>query len=230
MAHTVEIFGSSIVVVGSFNPTIFSPEWLERNGLIGGEDAEVARGSQNMVVSRHVAAFSTEWFSLQVVENQFSLTSSGALSPAFKDLSEGILTLVPHTPVTALGLNFMGHYKMSSEADYHKVGDTLVPKGIWTGLIGTLTPGTADVTVKLQAAKRGEEQTTPDEIKIQVQPSARVKYGVFLSLNDHRAAFAASDPKKANAHAAARIVADDWEVTWHSAERAFNELLHRATQ
>ena len=128
VSYTAEIFGSSIVLVGQFNPAIFTADWLERNSLIGSEDAEYARASTNVLVSHAVAVCETEWFALQVLENQFSLTSKGALSHAFRDLAEGIATLVPHTPVTALGLNFMGHYKMSTEAGYHMVGDVLVPK------------------------------------------------------------------------------------------------------
>ncbi len=33
--HTLEISGSLVVLVGSFNPAIFHPEWFARNGLLG---------------------------------------------------------------------------------------------------------------------------------------------------------------------------------------------------
>ena len=39
MTRTADIFGSSVVAVGAFNPAIFSPDWLERNKLIGQDDA-----------------------------------------------------------------------------------------------------------------------------------------------------------------------------------------------
>jgi hypothetical protein len=121
VTHTAEILTSSIVAVGDFNPAIFSPDWLERNDLIGEGDADTAReGGRTrsmMLVSHQATTFETEWFALQVLESQFSLTSKDVLSPAFKDLAVGIFQLVPHTPVTAVGLNFLGHFKLASEHD-----------------------------------------------------------------------------------------------------------------
>ncbi|MGB5613484.1 MAG: hypothetical protein WBM67_12595, partial [Sedimenticolaceae bacterium] len=57
MAYTAEIFTSTIVALGNFNPAIFSPDWLEQSGLIGADDAagirEGADGNQ-LVLSRQV--------------------------------------------------------------------------------------------------------------------------------------------------------------------------------
>ena len=231
MSYTAEIFGSSIVLVGQFNPAIFTADWLERNSLIGSEDAEYARASTNVLVSHAVAVCETEWFALQVLENQFSLTSKGALSHAFRDLAEGIATLVPHTPVTALGLNYMGHYKMSTEAGYHKVGDVLVPKKLWGELFDPETekPGMADVTVKIQQMKVGETiASSPDELRINVQPSTTVKWGVFLSCNAHRESFG-KVKGKGNAAGAAEVIGVEWEKMWHRAESIFDGILTKAT-
>ena len=230
MPHSAEIFGSSIVLVGSFNPSIFTADWLEVHQLIGAGDAEYARAAKNLLVSRQVSVCETEWFALQVLENQFSLTSKGALSPAFQDLAEGIASLVPHTPVTALGLNFMGHYKLPTEAEYHKVGDVLVPKTIWNELIDPKSEmaGMADVTVRIQHGERGKPVTDPDELRIQVQPSAQVKFGVFLSCNNHLEWFARKPQGKANAEGAAEVVSAEWESAWHRAESIFDGLLMKA--
>ena len=115
VTHTAEIFTSSVVAVGDFNPAIFSPDWLEGNKLIGKSDADTVRESKSMISSHQVTSFETKWFALQVLENRFSLTSKDALSPALKDLAVGIFQLVPHTPVTAVGLNFLAHFKLTSE-------------------------------------------------------------------------------------------------------------------
>ena len=120
VTHTAEIFTSSVVAVGDFNPAIFSPDWLEGNKLIGKSDADTVRESKSMISSHQVTSFETKWFALQVLENRFSLTSKDALSPALKDLAVGIFQLVPHTPVTAVGLNFLAHFKLTSEEEYHR--------------------------------------------------------------------------------------------------------------
>ena len=199
--------------------------------LIGAGDAEYARAAKNLLVSRQVSVCETEWFALQVLENQFSLTSKGALSHAFQDLAEGIASLVPHTPVTALGLNFMGHYKLPTEAEYHKVGDVLVPKKIWNELIDpeSEAAGVLDVTIRIQHGERGKPVTDPDELRIQVQPSAQVKFGVFLSCNNHLEWFARKPDGKANAEGAAEVIATKWEPAWHRAESLFDGLLTKTT-
>jgi hypothetical protein len=49
MAHTLEVWSAQIVAVGSFNPAIFSADWLEKNRLLGESDSEFARKSQSYV-------------------------------------------------------------------------------------------------------------------------------------------------------------------------------------
>ena len=231
MSYSVEIFGSSIVQVGSFNPSIFSVDWFETNKLIGQEDAEAARGSASLLVSRQVSAFETDWFSLQVLENQLTLSSKGPLTPAFRDIAESIATLLPHTPVTALGLNFLGHYKLSTEAEYHRFGDALVPKNIWNELIDVDNEfaGVGDVTVRVQRGERYKSVTEPDHLNVQVQPSGRVKFGVFLSCNNHRESFARMPGGKPTAQAASGVIIEEWQALKLKAETIFDGLLNKAS-
>ena len=177
MAYTAEILTSAIVAVGAFNPAIFSPDWMERNKLIGADDADWARDSKrgsSLLVSQQATAFETKWFAFQVLENQLSLTSKDGLSPAFKDLAVSIFQLVPHTPVTAVGLNFLAHYKLASEDEYHRVGDVLAPKAIWQALYPDQIAGLADVTIRIQHGERGKPVTSRDEKRIALQPSSMV--------------------------------------------------------
>lgn len=228
MAHTAEIFTSLIVAVGDFNPAIFSPDWLERNGLIGEDDADIAReGSQgkSLIVSRQVSNFETKWFALQVLENQFSLTSKDALSPAFKDLAVGIFQLVPHTPLTAVGLNFVGHFKLATEDDYHRLGDMLAPKDIWEGLYPDQAHGLADLTIQIRSGDRSKPQKTKDEKRVSVQPSTRIKFGIFLSYNDHKDVSAGEEDDLTPAERGSAIIDKEWESSWQDARRVFDGLL-----
>lgn len=232
MAHKAEILTSLIVVVGNFNPAIFSPDWLARNGLIGDADADTAReGDQGrqMIVSKQVVTFETGWFALQVLNNRFSLTSKGALSPALKDLAVGIFQLVPHTPVTAVGLNFMGDFKLTSEDGYHHVGDVLAPKDIWNALYPDECGGLADLTIRIQHGTRGEPLETKDEKRISVQPSNKIKFGVYLSYNDHHDLSVTEDNLRP-AERVATIIDNQWESSWHDAVRVFDLVLSMALE
>ena len=230
MAHTAEIFTSSIVAVGDFNPAIFSPDWLERNKLIGEGDAIAAReGSQGrpLLVSHQVTTFESEWFGLQVLENQFSLTSKGVLSPAFKDLAVGIFQLVSHTPVHAVGLNFVGHIKLANEEEYHKVGDVLAPKEIWDTLYQDESAGMEQITIRFQLGRRDKPGNSKDEKRFTVQPSRSIKYGVILSLNDHHDV-TMGDDDLTPAERVAIIVDKQWEHAWGDANRVFDQVLSMA--
>ena len=231
MPYTAEIFGATIVLVGSFNPAILTPEWLERNHLIGKDDANVARGSPNLLTSRQVAVVETEWFTLQVLENQFTLTSKGALLPTLRDLAVGICLLVPHTPITALGMNFLAHFKMPTVEAQHKIGDTLAPKILWNQLLDLEheSVGLVDLTMRVQPFKRDKPTESKDSLNIQLQPSGRIQFGIFMSYNDHREMFAHEENGiGAKAETAAGIFANYWEDSWARAVSMFDNLLDKS--
>ena len=87
----------------------------------------------------------------------------------------------------------------------------------------------ADVTVKIQQMKVGETiASSPDELRINVQPSTTVKWGVFLSCNAHRESFG-KVKGKGNAAGAAEVIGVEWEKMWHRAESIFDGILTKAT-
>lgn len=228
MKYTAEILTSAIVVIGNFNPAIFTPDWLELNGLIGEGDADTARdGSQgrDMIITRKVATFESDWFALEVLENKFTLTSKGALSPAFKDLAIGVFQLVSHTPVMAVGLNFMGHFKLANEDDYHRIGDVLAPKKIWQSLYPDDMSGLADLSIRIQHGNRGEKLESNDEKRIAIKPSDKFKFGVFQSYNDHRNISLDNEDDLRPAERVVRIIDSDWESSWGDAVRVFDGVM-----
>ncbi len=229
LTRQADIFSSSIVAVGAFNPAIFTPEWLERNNLIGKSDLDGAQKSESLIVSHQVCAFETDWFGLHVLEEQFSLTSKGPLTPAFADLAIGILSLVPHTPITAVGLNFLGHYRLASTDEYHQVGDVLAPKAIWDGLYPEerTTTGLADLTMLIQRTDKNRNPVSGDKKQISIQPSTKVPCGVFFAYNDHHAI----NPSNASitaAEVAAETIVVNWEPSRQDAVRVFDGILSQA--
>ncbi|MHB8391134.1 MAG: hypothetical protein ACYDBH_16385 [Acidobacteriaceae bacterium] len=227
MTYTADILASAIIAVGRFNPAIFSPDWLEANSLIGRSDADSVRDNNqgSLIVSHQVTSFETKWFSLQVLANQFSLTSKDALSPAFRDLAVSIFQLLPHTPVTAVGLNFMGHFKLASDEEYHNVGDALAPKGIWNTLFPNEIAGLTTLSIGIEPGVRGEPLKTRDNKRISIQPSALIKSGVYIAYNSHHDVSVSSNDTTRSAQRVATIIEQEWEASWHDSVRVFNGLL-----
>lgn len=228
LTRQAEIFSSAIVAVGAFNPAIFTPDWLERFNLIGAGDLEEARACKSLVVSQQVTSFETSWFALQILEEQFSLTSKGALSPAFADLACGILSLVPHTPIKAIGINFLAHYKLQDLHQYHKVGDVLAPKQIWSELFteADTKPGMEDLTMVIQSVDESGAQKSGHQKRISVRPSSRFRYGIFMSYNDHHD-IAPSQDQATSAEIALELVNANWSYVFDDAIRVFNGILEK---
>jgi hypothetical protein len=53
-----ELSEVAVVILGSLNPRIFTPDWFARHGLISAKDADSAVVD---IVTAQVASFRTEW-------------------------------------------------------------------------------------------------------------------------------------------------------------------------
>jgi hypothetical protein len=171
-----ELQGASIVALGSFNPAIFQPRWLSMHGLIREEEADDA---DLQIVNREVSIFSTEWFSLQVTQENFTVDARDpTMMMPLRDLVVGIFNLLEHTPITAFGMNSYRHYRMESADEWHKFGHHFVPKQSWHDLL--IEPGMRTLTV---SGKR--EGCKADRVQIKLEPSVKVHPGIYISLNQH---------------------------------------------
>ncbi len=228
MSLQPEIFATSIIAVGSFNPAIFTPEWLERHGLIGRDDAESVRedSTSQLVVTHQIAKFETKWFQLQVVGNQFSLTSKEAMLPAVRDLAVAIFQLVTHTPVTAIGLNYLAHYRMASSEVYHAIGDAYAPKEIWHKLFPGKVVGVVDLAIRLYDGTREKLDSVSNFRQITIQPSGKILHnGVFLAYNHHATIDSHDDDQVGPGAKAAAFIDECWEPSWKDAMRVFDGVL-----
>src|SRR5688500_4623204 len=108
-----KISGSSIVLRGSFNPTIFQPSWLARYNLISTQEADAA---QVKVVHSEVSHFETESSVIQVTKDRFAAATKASVHwVPLADLVVGTFSILEHTPVTAMGINRQMHFEVSSE-------------------------------------------------------------------------------------------------------------------
>jgi len=176
MGPQLEYQGVNIVLRGDFNAAIFHPSWLAAEDLIRPQEAEAAKIE---IVSPRVAVFTTEWLQLSVFGDRFQAgTVQEAYYEALRDLVVGVFTLLNHTPLRLMGINRHFHYRLESEEAWHGVGHRLAPKEDWKEAL--TNPGMRSLTM---------EGKRPDNfdgyIRVKVEPSTRVQFGVYVEVNDH---------------------------------------------
>src|SRR5260370_4719802 len=158
-----EISGATVVLVGSFNPKIFQPEWFARQQLLPQAEADA---SDIKLIVQQVCHFETERFIMQVTEERFLAATKPNANPApLRDLVQGAFYILEHTPVTAMGLNYQMHFAMESEKVWHQIGDKLAPKEGWKeGLEGR--PGLLSMTILTN-----KEEPKSTQFRINIEPS-----------------------------------------------------------
>ncbi|TDC54370.1 hypothetical protein E1212_02710 [Jiangella ureilytica] len=175
-APKIALEAASVVIRGQFNPAVFSPSWFLLNGLIGQAEASAAKVD---AIAAPVASFKVDWLQIHVqTETLQVLTEKTDAYESLRDVAVGILAALPGTPISQLGINRQVHFAVDNAREWHAVGDSLVRNDFWEDVL--ILPGMADVTTW---------GVRPDKysgfIQVQVQPSARVDFGVFVAYNDH---------------------------------------------
>src|SRR5262245_56923584 len=93
----------SIVLAGSFNPTIFQPAWFGHHQILRESEAEQATIK---MLNPQLAHFQTEWLEVQVLRERFvAMSRSGGYEGPLRDVVVSIFSRLEHTPVRALGMN-----------------------------------------------------------------------------------------------------------------------------
>lgn len=168
---------ASIVLVGSFNPAIFHPEWLLRHQLITQDDL---KGAKIEIVHNDLSKFSLEWLGVDVLRNKFTVrTNDPSQFSPMKDLMISVFGILEHVPIAQLGMNSRRTYKIGKEEHWHKVGDVLAPKMIWEESLPKRV-GLTSLTV---------QSPRPDSLKgsvnVSISPSRTNSFGVNFDVNNH---------------------------------------------
>lgn len=140
-----------------------------------------------------------------------SCSDPGHYAP-LRDLAGAVFTLLPHTPVTALGLNRLFHFQMPSIEAWHSIGHILAPKEPWDAILDK--PGLRSM---LMEGRR--KATDGGLLHIKVEPSVRVEHGVFIEINEEF-----KEPGE-GAQWVLACLADHWDATMKFAAEAAEHLL-----
>ncbi len=99
--YDLKINGANIVFIGSFNPSIFHPQWLVLEQLISKEEAQSA---EIQIIHPEIAQFNVNKITYQITRERCILETQ--FEPRFKilkDLALGIFGLLHFSPIHMVG-------------------------------------------------------------------------------------------------------------------------------
>jgi hypothetical protein len=166
---------ASIVLVGSFNPRIFHPEWFRRHDLISDHDLSDAVVE---LVHNELSKFSLGWCQIEVLHERFvSRTNDASRFDALRDLVISTFKILEHTPITTMGINRQMVYSMPSEDVWHHVGHKLAPKDIWQM---SLPDPVGLVTLSVQSPRKDD---LPGKINVSLKSAT--ENDIIIDINSH---------------------------------------------
>lgn len=207
----------SIVILGNFNPSIFQPLWFSANDLMA--EAETAEADIG-IIHRQLAAFSIGGVKVEVDDSRLALTAlESQQGLVVRDLAIGTLSILEHTPLTAVGLNCDLVYSIANDEMWHEIGNRLVPKEDWKEVLDSPEMGQLVVVGK-------RKDCHADRISIRVQPRGNRK--VLVAVNQHYDVLKAEDGERSvqDCHEDAKLaIQEDWHSFNSHARNAANIIL-----
>ena len=206
-----EISGVSVVLIGKFNPAIFTPAWFALHEIL---PSSVATNAKLQVVHEQVTAFSTDWLKLQVLTNSFSVETLQAPYIRLRDIVARVFKEhLHHTPLNAFGINRNVHFQAPSSTARDHLGRTLAPVEPWGECGQNLGLDGEHGGMTSLKMTRGfpEHRPTGDLINVTVEPSNKVgqrRLGVYVGINDH---YTIDDSKPGSAMRLMELLDDNFE-------------------
>jgi hypothetical protein len=172
-----EIDGTSVVLVGSFNPAIFHPSWFSEHDIIRkGLDEKATL----QVASPEVTSFTLDWLNLQVTRDRFqAIVTDAQYAEPLRDFVVSTFTFLEHTPIHQMGINRDQHF-LSDKEHMDKLGDLLAPKTLWQKVLDD--PLLQSLTILAKRAGSNAKY-----FRVTVQSSLRLlpRPGVYIGTNEH---------------------------------------------
>ncbi len=181
---------TTVVLIGNFNPAIFSPAWLALNDLIGRGDADKATVQ---TIFPEACQFEVGQFNVFCDLQRFIVSCETLQHEMIRDLVIGTFgKVLSHTPIAALGINREVHFGTPSFEVRNAVGKRLAPADPWgdwgqslnySGREPVESNGLVSITVR-------ETKRLPERGHVQaiLQPSALpqlINTGIFMQINRH---------------------------------------------
>lgn len=183
-----EITGVSLVMLGHFNPAIFTPAWFGWHGLLSERTAEIA---DTKIIHPQIAMFNADWLNLHVQPESFLINTTQAPFIRLRDLAIRIFREhLPHMPLKVLGINREVHFPLRSFGEQNRLGRLLAPVEPW-GDWGKKLESDEEkggMTSLTMTQINPEGRPLGGRVNVVVQPSNQIgrgRPGVYVQVNDH---------------------------------------------
>ena len=224
-----EIDGVSAILVGSFNPAIFTPAWFAMHDLL---PAGIADSADLAVAHKQMTMFNADWLRLEVTPDQFNVETVQAPHVRIHDLVLRVFgEHLHHTPLTAFGINRNVHFQVGSLAARDQLGRTLAPVepwGPWRQELG-LDGEHGGMTSLTMTQVDPEGRPVGGRINVKVEPSIRTgngRTGVYVGVNDH---YAADDTGPATAGRLIDLFEGNFQSSLSRSEQIVDHIMSLAT-
>ena len=221
-----EIDGVDIVLVGDFNPAIFTPAWFVLHDLLPDSDAANA---ELVVAHKEMTQFRTEWLHFKATLDRFEVETLQAPHVRVHDLVVRVFSEnLHHTPLRAFGINRRVHFLVRFQAVRDRLGETLAPLepwGSWVDELGLDEPD-GGMTALTMSRVNPPDRDLGGEININVEPSKRVGAeagtGVYVGVNDH---FALDASGPGNAVQSMQLFSDRFAMSISRSDKIIDHIM-----
>lgn len=225
-----DITGASVVLVGSFNPAILSPDWFVRQNLI--KEVEVVQNDAEFIVHPQVSQFKLDWCQVVSEPNRFTISGMRAPFVRLADLTAKTFgEFLPHTPIRQLAMTRQVHFRVKNVDARDAFGYLLAPPGVWGHWGECIKARNAETRGGLRALtmqQRVFDSARTGSLSATVEPSNLLPkgVGVFVQINDtHDLPEAAT---ASGARAAAELLLESFDASMRSAESIIDHLMEMA--
>lgn len=184
-----EINGVEIVLVGEFNPAVFTPAWFALHEFL---PERAADGAEVEIIHPQLTDFSFDWLGLRVTTDRFVVGSVLAPHVRVHDFVRRVFTERPgHSSLRAFGINRGVHFPVRDRAQMDRIGRILAPVEPWGDWGRDLEPdgkhgGMTSLTMSQVII---EGRPSDDRINVKVEPSYLIigqnRAGIHVHVNDH---------------------------------------------
>ena len=229
MRFDPETSGVTVVLVGDFNPAIFTPAWFALNGLL---PESVTTNANLKVAHRQLTSFDADWLSLEVRAERFIAITFLAPYVRLHDLVVRVFKdHLYHTPIRAFGINRDLHFQVPNLLARDQIGNKLAPVDPWGSWGQALSRKSerGGMTSLTMSQFDPEGRPSGGQVNVTVEPSNRIgegRYGVYVAVNDH---YSIESAESGTAERTVRLFDENFDRSIQRSEEIIDHVMSLAT-